>query len=133
MSRLRSRLAAALACGAIFSALIPVAADAYVVPNLAVVASPDLQVAIAYADNRTPQAIRQAGAFTTDMQAYGFVGVPNYDPVSVSGSTLVCEMPLNPSGLWVVYGIEGAGVNEAIGFCQYMASDGMYVRWRLNN
>src|SRR5690242_13779308 len=118
--------------GVLAAALIPSSASAYTVPNLTAVTTPDQQVAVTYADEPTRSAMDRAGAFTTELQSYGFIGIPNYDPTTVDGSTIVCEMPQSPSGLWVVYGIEGAGVQEAIGFCQFMSNDGQYVRWRLN-
>jgi hypothetical protein len=127
------RIASLLATvGVVAAALIPSSASAYTVPNLAAVTTPDQQVAVAFADNPTRAAMDQAGAFSTELQSFGFIGIPNYDPTSVDGSTLVCEMPQSPSGLWVVYGIEGVGVQEAIGVCQFMSEQGHFVRWRLN-
>jgi hypothetical protein len=113
--------------------LVPASALAYSVPNLTAVTTPDQQMAVTFADNPDlPGAVDMAGAFTTQMQSYGLTGIPNYDATTTAGSTLVCEMPQQPHGLWVVYGIAGQGVYEAMDFCQFMINTGVYVRWRLN-
>jgi hypothetical protein len=114
-------------------AVVTVPALAYVVPNITAVTSTDQQMAVAYADDPSlPGAMDQAGAFTTTMQSYGFIGIPNYDAAMTNGSYLVCEMPQAPHGLWTVYGLQGNGVYEAEGFCSFMQNSGVNVRWRLN-
>jgi hypothetical protein len=106
-------------------------ADAYTVPNLVALSSPDQQVAIAYAASPDRTTLEHAGAFATTMtQQYGMIAIPNYDPTSLAGSILVCEAPLNPDELVVVYGIEGQGVFEAGFVCQALSDTGVYVRWR---
>ena len=71
------RIASLLAIGGLLAALaVPASALAYTVPNLTAVTTPDEQVAVTYADNpNLPGAMAQAGAFATQMQSYGFIGV----------------------------------------------------------
>jgi hypothetical protein len=128
----RIHLAGGIAAGLLLLSTTVVTSFASVVPNLAAVASPDQYVAVTYAGppNNT-QSVLEAGAFTTQMQSFGMIGIPNYDPTTEPGSTLVCEMPLaSGNGIWVVYGINnGVGVQEATEFC-YKLQQVAPIRWR---
>lgn len=121
-----------------FALLLVVAAtpiaSAYTVPNLIAVGTTDGNMAITYGGNQNPQSIANAGAFASAMiNGYGMVGIPNYDPVLVSGSWLVCSIPMSvyPPESIGVYGIRGTiGIAEAAYLCQSMGNDGYTVNWQ---
>jgi hypothetical protein len=119
-----------LGLAALLAAFVP-AASAYEVPNLVALASPDMQVAVAYAATPDPTTVANAGAFASTLsQQFGMVPIANFDPTTNGDSELVCEAPINADELVVIYGIQGQGIYEAAAVCQYFAEDGASVRWR---